>query len=110
MLTRNNPFYTVAVVGLTETFAVFEPLLNTVKAQTMMMSGNKAPIAPATVQLFINETDQSVLVDYKFPKTDAVTIDDTDVEFVTTLGTTTRSRRPPSWTIWSSPTSSRSNL
>lgn len=98
MLTRDDPFYTVAVAGLPEAFAVLEPLLDTVKAQTMMMRGNKAPIAPTTVQLFINEADQSVLVEYKSPKTDAVTIDDTDVECVTTPKTTTRSRRPSSWT------------
>lgn len=88
MLTRDDPFYAVAVVGLPAAFAALEPLLDTVKAQTMLTRGNKAPIAPATVQLFVNEADQSVLIEYKFPKADALTMDDTDVEFVTTLGTT----------------------
>ena len=93
VLTRDDPFYTVDVVGLPAPFAALEPVLDTVKAQTMLRRGNKAPIAPANVQLFRNEADQSVLLEFKFPRTDALTMDDTDVEFVTTLGTTNEIRK-----------------
>ena len=93
MVTREDPFYTVAVVGLPAPFAALEPLLDTVEAQTMLRRGNKTPIAPANVQLFRNEADQSVLIEYKFPKTEALTMDDADVEFVTTLGITSEIRK-----------------
>lgn len=92
LLTRDDPFYTVAVVGLPAPFYALEPMLDAVKAQTMLRRGDKAPIAPANVQLFRNEADQSVLVEFKFPKTEALTMDDADVEFVTTLGTTNEIR------------------
>jgi hypothetical protein len=92
ILTREDPFYTVTVVGLPAPFYALEPLLDAVMAQTMLRRGDKAPIAPANVQLFRNEADQSVLVEFKFPKTEALTMDDADVEFVTTLGTTNEIR------------------
>ena len=91
-LTREDSFYTVAVVGLPAQFYALEPLLDTVKAHTMLRRGDKAPIMPANVQLFRNEADQSVLVEYKFPKTEALTMDDADVDFITTLGTTNEIR------------------
>ncbi len=93
LLTREDPFYTVTVVGLPAPFAALEPLIDTVKAQTMLKRENKPPIAPATVELIRNESNQSVLIEYKFPKTDTLTMDDADVEFVTTLGTTSKIKK-----------------
>ena len=83
-LTGDAPFYTLAVVGLPAPFAALAPMVEVLKAHTMLKRKNKAPIAPDDVQLFRN-ADQSVLVVYRFPKSDIITLDDTDVEFITQL-------------------------
>ena len=85
-LTRDEPFYTIILVGLPPPFAALEPTIDAVKAHTMLKRKNGEPIVPEHVQLLMSDADRSILIEYQFPKTDAITMEDTVVEFITILG------------------------
>ena len=53
----------------------------------MLARKGKAPIAPVDGRLFRVEQTQSLTLVFQFPKTDAITLDDKEVEVITKLGT-----------------------
>ena len=87
-LAENDPFYTVAVVGLPPPFALLGRAIEALKAETMLQRRNRPPVTPAEVVLE-RDDDQSIRVLFRFPRTAAITLDDRDVEFVTKLGPVT---------------------
>ena len=88
LLTQDEPFYFVAVVGLPPPFASLAAMVDAVKAETMLKRKNQEPITPEEVRIFGDGAEQSVRIMFRFPKTDAITLDDKDVEFITKLGDT----------------------
>ena len=88
LLAQNEPFYAVSVVGLPPGFAVFGSMVDAIRSETMLKRKNEEPIPPEQIQLFRDEADQSIRAMFLFPKTDAITLDDKDVEFITKFGDT----------------------
>ena len=86
-LDRAEPFNVVTVSELPATFAWLGGAGEALKAETMLARKGKAPIAPVDVRLFRVEQTQSLTLVFQFPKTDAITLDDKDVEVITKLGT-----------------------
>lgn len=91
-LSEQDPFYTVAVVGLPPAFQVLGQMVNEVLAETMLMRDDKDPIEPIDIG-FLREEDQSIRAMFMFPRTDPITLDDREVEFVTKLGSITEIKR-----------------
>ena len=91
-LAEEDPFYSVAVVGLPPPFALLGRMIDVVKAETMLKRRNTPPVEPAEVVLE-RDDDQSIRAIFRFPRTDAITLDDRDVEFVTKLGPVTDIKR-----------------
>jgi len=87
-LTEEDSSYTVAVVGLPPPFALLGRMIDAVKAETTLKRRNRRPVAPAEVVLE-RDDDQSIRAIFRFPRTEAITLDDRDVEFVTKLGPVT---------------------
>lgn len=87
-LVEEDPFYTVAVIGLPPRFALLGRMLDAVKAETMLKPRDGLPVAPDEVVLE-RDDDQSIRALFRFPRTAAITLDDRDVEFVTKLGPVT---------------------
>ncbi len=77
-LTGDAPFYTLAVVGLPAPFAALAPMVEVLKAHTMLKRKNKAPIAPTFSCSGTRPTGRPV------SESDIITLDDTDV-FITQL-------------------------
>jgi len=90
-LAEDDPFYTVAVVGLPAPFALLGRAIDGVKAETMLKRRNRPPVAADEVVL--ERDDQSIRVLFRFRRTDAITLDDRDVEFVTRLGPVTEIKK-----------------
>ena len=91
-LSEEDPFYTVAVVGLPPAFEVLGQMVNEVLAETELKRDDKDPIEPIDIG-FLREGDQSIRVMFMFPRTDPITLDDREVEFVTKLGSITEISR-----------------
>lgn len=91
-LTEEDPFYTVAVVGLPPVFQVLGQMVNEVLAETTLKRRDKDPIAPIDIGLLRDE-DQSIRVMFMFPRTDPITLDEREVEFITKLGPDTEIKR-----------------
>ena len=91
-LSEEDPFYTVAVVGLPPAFQVLGQMIEEVLAETMLKRDDKDPIEPIDIG-FLREGDQSIRVMFMFPRTDPITLDDREVEFVTKLGSITEISR-----------------
>ena len=91
-LTEEDPFYTVAVVGLPPAFSVLGRMVDQVRAETMLKRRDKDPIAPIDLG-FLRDEDQSIRVMFMFPRTDPLTLDDREVEFITKLGSVTEIKR-----------------
>ncbi len=85
LLWRIEPYYVVAVSELPQSLGARSLSIPAVLAATALKRRNKEPISPDSVQFFRNDRDRSMQAVYLFPKTDAITLDDKDVEFVTTL-------------------------
>ena len=86
LLAQDEPFYAVALLGLPPVFAALAGTVDALKAETMLKRKDKEPIAPDDIRLFQDARDQSIRVVFLFPKTDAITLDDKDVEVITKLG------------------------
>ncbi len=86
MLDGDEPYYTVTLLGLPPAFASLASMRDALKAETILKRKDKAPIAPEEVRLFQDSVDLSIRVLFLFPKTDAIILDDKDVELVTRLG------------------------
>ena len=91
-LVQDEPYYAVTLLGLPPSFAALAPRVDALKAETRLERKNKEPIAPENIQLF-RDADQSIRVVYVFAKTDAITLDDKDVEFITKLGGVTEVKK-----------------
>ena len=87
-LVEEDPFYTVAVVGLPPPFALLSRMLDAVKAETMLKRRDRPPVAPERIVLE-RDDDQSIRALFHFPRTEAITPAERDVEFVTKLGPVT---------------------
>ena len=91
-LTEEDPFYTVAVVGLPPAFQVLGQMVNEVLAETTLKRRDKDPVAPIDIS-FLRDEDQSIRVMFMFPRTDPITLDEREVEFITKLGSITEIKR-----------------
>ena len=91
-LTEEDPFYTVAVVGLPPAFSMLGRMVDAVKAETMLKLRDRDPIELVDLGLLRDE-DGSIRVMFMFPRTDPITLDDRDVEFITKLGSVTEIKR-----------------
>jgi hypothetical protein len=81
----DEPFYTLALIGLPVRLAAQVGTLDELKSKTALKPQGKAPIAPADIRAF-DELDYSVRIEFLFPKTTAIALEDKEVEFVTKLG------------------------
>ena len=91
-LSEEDPFYTVAVVGLPPAFQVLGQMVNEVLAETMLKPDDRDPIAPVDIG-FMREGDQSIRAMFMFPRDEPLTLDDREVEFITKLGPVTEIKR-----------------
>lgn len=83
-LTEDEPFYAVAVVGLPLRLAA-KGTIDEVKSRTALKPNRKERIAPEDIRVF-QDGEQSVRVEFRFPRTNAIALDDKEVEFTTKLG------------------------
>ena len=93
LLAQDPPFYVVTVHGLPPAFAFLASMSDAVKAGAMLKRKDAEPIAPYDFRLFRSAADQSLRAVFAFPKTDAVTLDHKDVEFIAKLGDTDIKRK-----------------
>ena len=85
-LERAEPFYAVTLSGLPPTLRWLATRRDALKAESMLARKGKAPIAPTSVRLFQETQSRLISIAFLFPKTDAITLDDQDVELITKLG------------------------
>ena len=85
-LLQEAPLYVVTVAGLPSDFGELARMGDTVKAATMVKRENSEPMVPENVQFFEDSRDQTITAAFSFPKTDAMTRDDKEIELVTDLG------------------------
>jgi hypothetical protein len=82
VLDRDEPVYLITMAGLPVRYARSVPAM---KAETFLKrGGNKPPIAVSDVGA--QQAETGIVVVFAFPKTDAILVEDKDVEFVTKLG------------------------
>lgn len=80
-LARQEDHYIVAVVGLPGRMAGFvQRNPDALKENTVLKRKKKDPINPDEIQ--VQSQEESVSFYFMFPKTDEITVDDKDVEFV----------------------------
>jgi hypothetical protein len=91
-LTEEDPFYTLAVVGLPPAFSVLGNIVDEVRAATTLKPRDKEPIPLVDLGLLRDE-DQSIRVMFMFPRTAPITLADRDVEFITKLGSVTEIKK-----------------
>jgi hypothetical protein len=84
-LGQDEPFYAVTVVGLPFRVVAQAGTIDDLKAKTTLRAGRKERIAPANI-LASREGEQTVRVEFLFPKGAAIALDDKEVEFATKLG------------------------
>ena len=85
LLSQIEPYYLVSVSELPPPFVRLAQDIPAVVAEAELRRKDKEPISPYDVQIFRDDADRSIQVVYRFPKTDEITLDDKDVEFVTKL-------------------------
>lgn len=83
-LPEDEAFYVVAVAGLPIRVAQ-AGTLKEVLDKTALKSKGKAPIKPADIRV-VPDGNQSVRVEFVFPKSNAIALDDKEIEFVTKMG------------------------
>ena len=84
-LSEQDPFYTIAILGLPPAFQALGQMVNQVLAETMLKPDDGDPIPPIDIG-FMREGDQSIRVMFMFPRDNPLTLDDREVEFITKLG------------------------
>ena len=86
LLTSADDVYLIVVEGLPQRMAQMggARLQENLKKSTMLKRGDKAPILPTQIEVGV--ADKMVLVYYAFPKTDAIVLEDKDVEFISKVG------------------------
>ena len=83
-LPEDEAFYVVAVAGL-PTRVAKAGALQEVLESTALRSKRKEPIKPADIRI-VPESQQTVRVEFVFPKSSAFALDDKEVEFITKIG------------------------
>lgn len=84
LLTEDEPFYRVAVVGVSQELAQAVESLNDLWTATALKRRNEAPIEP--VDILLAYEGDLLTMEFHFPRTDAITLADQEVEFTTRLG------------------------
>jgi hypothetical protein len=84
-LSDNESFYSVTIIGLPPNVSSRVGTLDEVKAASALKPNKKERIAVEDVRVFPSG-DQSVRVEFLFPRRDAFSLDDKEVEFTTRLG------------------------
>ena len=86
LLASADTFYVIVMEGLPQRIAQMggARLQENLKKSTMLKRGDKPPILP--MQIEVGVADKLVLVYYAFPKTDAIVLEDKDVEFISKIG------------------------
>jgi hypothetical protein len=84
-LREDQPFYTLAVIGLPLRLAAQGGTIDELKSKTALKPNRKDRIAPADIRAF-GDGDHSVRVEFLFPKANAIALGDKEVEFITKLG------------------------
>jgi hypothetical protein len=84
-LSEAEPFYIVAVSGVPLRMTAKVGTTDEVRAATALQPNRKERIAPADIRV-ARDGDQFVRVEFLFPKTNAITLEDKEVEFATRLG------------------------
>ena len=87
-LEMDPPLYVVTVSELPPTMRWLATTVPSIEAETMLKREGKAQIAPRSVRLFQDKQSQLISIVFQFPKTDVITVEDGDVEFITKLGPT----------------------
>ncbi len=81
LLERREEFYIVSVSGLPLSYS---RATGTLKTETFLQREHNAPISPSST--IIQPVKDTLMLVFAFPRTDAITLKDKDVEFVTKLG------------------------
>ena len=81
LLDRTESLYLVTIVGVP---ARFSRALQNVKAETFLKRGGKTAIAPE--EAIGQQAGATLILAFGFPRTDAITLQDKEVEIVTKLG------------------------
>ena len=86
LLASADTFYVIVMEGLPQRIAQMggARLQENLKKSTMLKRGDKPPILPMQIQVGV--ADKLVLVYFAFPKTDAIVLEDKDVEFISKVG------------------------
>lgn len=92
-LTADDPYYTVAIVGLPPAFNALNQIIDAVKAATMIKRDDKAPILPQEVGFFSDSAESLVTGMFQFPRTDLISLEDDEIEFITQLGPNTEVKK-----------------
>ena len=87
-MSQDEPYYAVSVVGLPPSFTVFASMPDASSAATMLKRKDQQPIALESVQWFRDEESQPLRAVFLFPKSDGITLEHKDVEFITKFGDT----------------------
>ena len=82
-LAQDVPFYLVSVGGFPERFAQLIQS-RALMPETRLKRENADPISPNDIEVYLH--NESVVVLCYFPRTDSITLEDKDVEFITKLG------------------------
>ena len=86
LLASADTFYLIVMEGLPQRIAQMggARLQENLKKSTMLKRGDKPPILPTQIEVGV--ADKLVLIYYAFPKTDAIVLEDKEVEFVSKVG------------------------
>ncbi|MBL8241429.1 MAG: hypothetical protein JNM66_28650 [Bryobacterales bacterium] len=86
VLDADDPVYLIVLEGLPARMAQIGEarLKESLQKSTMLKHGSKNPIAPAQIQVGLVE--KRLLIYFAFPKSDAIVLEDKDVEFVSKVG------------------------
>ena len=76
----------MTVAGLPLDFRELARIEDAIKTATRLERKNGEPIVLENVHLFEDSRDHTLTVVFFFPKTDAITLDDEEIELVTDLG------------------------
>ena len=81
LLDRTESYYVVTVMGVPARYA---RAIQNIKADTFLKRDQKAPIA--SEETVAQQAGANLILAFGFPRTNAITLQDKDVEFVTKLG------------------------
>jgi hypothetical protein len=84
LLEQDEPYYRLALVGLPRAFGQDLGGLEEVREATLLKRKNQEPVAPIDVRLAY--PGDLLSIEFYFLRSDAITLDDKEVEFITRLG------------------------